>query len=78
MKLRIISGELEIAESNVYSVRLPGAGGTMEILPGHAKLVSILKEGEIEYIDANGLQRTAIMSGIVEVSGDHITAVVET
>ncbi len=78
MKLRIITKDRALLSVETDRVILPGALGQMEVLPGHAKLISTLKEGEIEFFNTAGKNKVDIISGLVEVADDKVTALVET
>lgn len=72
MKLRIITPEREMLSIEVEHAVLPGEKGLMDILPGHAMLVSQLHAGTITYFQ-NGLPKEfTISGGLAEVCGDKI------
>ena len=49
----------------------------MEVLPGHAKLVTILNSGSIVFNSGRGKEKIDIASGLAEVSTESIIALVE-
>lgn len=77
MILRILTSEKEIVNKKVDRVTLPGVVGEMEILPGHAKLVSILKDGDIGFSAQPGNEKMSIRSGLVEVADNTVIALIE-
>jgi len=77
LELSIISAEKKIFSGKVSSVTLPGALGAFSVLPGHAPLVSSLKEGKITYVTGGTANETEIKGGFIEVSHDVVTVCVE-
>ncbi|PIR18156.1 MAG: hypothetical protein COV46_01120 [Deltaproteobacteria bacterium CG11_big_fil_rev_8_21_14_0_20_49_13] len=77
MILKILTSEKEIVNKKVDRVTLPGVVGEMEILPGHAKLVSILKEGDVWFAAHPDNEKVPIRSGLVEVADNTVIALIE-
>lgn len=77
MNLRIITKEREILGTEVDHVILPGTAGEMDILAGHAQLMSLLQGGDIKYFSAGKESLINIKSGCVEVANDKILALVD-
>ncbi len=67
MLLEIITPEKKIFEGEVNSATFPGADGSFQILNDHAPLVSLLKEGTVEYKSKEAAQHVKITGGVVEV-----------
>lgn len=60
-------------------VKLPGAEGEIEVLPGHVDLMTVLGTGELSFAtDGAGLRRFAISYGFAEVQGDRVMVLAET
>lgn len=73
MTLHLILPKGIVYSGEVSSVTLPTLLGQVTILPHHAPLISVLKEGEIKIHKTDGKEISyKIDSGIVEVSGDTI------
>lgn len=67
MYLEIITPEKKIFEGEVSIATFPGEDGSFQILNHHAPLISLLKEGIVEY-KAQGLHESLIITGgVVEV-----------
>jgi len=49
MILEILTPEKKVFEGEVNSAIFPGADGSFQVLNNHAPLVSLLKDGAIEY-----------------------------
>ncbi len=67
MQLEITTPEKKIFEGEVVSATFPGEDGLFQILNGHAPLVSLLKEGIVEYKSKDLSERIHITGGVVEV-----------
>jgi F-type H+-transporting ATPase subunit epsilon len=68
MYLEIITPDKKIFEGEVAIVTFPGSDGSFQVLNNHAPLVSLLKDGVVEYKTAE--KETAqvnITGGVVEV-----------
>jgi len=72
MKLIIAKIDEKIFEGDFESVVLPGGRGELEIMPGHAPLLSPLREGKI-ILTANGEKKEIeIKKGFVEVNKNEV------
>ena len=67
MYLEILTPEKKIFEGNVIIVTFPGADGSFQVLDNHAPLISLLKEGVVEYKSKESSQSVTITGGVVEV-----------
>jgi F-type H+-transporting ATPase subunit epsilon len=67
MHLEIITPEKKIFEGEVRIATLPGSDGSFQILNNHAPLVSILKQGVVEYKTKEATNQVTITGGVVEV-----------
>jgi F-type H+-transporting ATPase subunit epsilon len=80
IELVIVTPERQLLREAVAEVTLPGAGGCLGILPGHAPLITELGIGELTYRKMNASEpaHMAIISGFAEVLGDRVTVLAET
>jgi F-type H+-transporting ATPase subunit epsilon len=80
IELVIVTPERQLLREAVAEVTLPGAGGCLGILPGHAPLITELGIGELTYRKKNASEpaHMAIISGFAEVLGDRVTVLAET
>jgi len=80
IELIIVTPERQLLRQAVVEVTLPGAGGCLGILPGHAPLITELGIGELTYRAKNASEpgHLAIISGFAEVLGDRVTVLAET
>jgi F-type H+-transporting ATPase subunit epsilon len=67
MHLEILTPEKKVYEGNVTVVTFPGSDGSFQVLDNHAPLISLLKEGVVEYKGKDGAHHIAITGGVVEV-----------
>jgi F-type H+-transporting ATPase subunit epsilon len=79
IELVIVTPERQLLRETVVEVTLPGAGGCLGILPGHAPLITELGIGELTYRakGAGEPGRLAIISGFAEVLSDRVTVLAE-
>lgn len=77
MKLEIISPEKALFSGDVESVTLPGIAGKFTILPGHAPIISILKEGILVYQVDKQKVELPVKGGFVEMKGDTVNVCVD-
>src|ERR1700756_4237412 len=80
IELVVVTPERQLLREAVAEVTLPGAGGCLGILPGHAPLITELGIGELTYRKKNVSEpaHLAIISGFAEVLGDRVTVLAET
>ncbi len=67
MHLEIITPEKKVFEGEVTIATFPGEDGSFQMLNDHAPLVSLLKEGIVEYKSKNLTEQIHITGGVVEV-----------
>ena len=67
MHLEILTPEKKIYEGNVTSATFPGSDGSFQVLDNHAPLISLLKEGIVEYKSKEANASLTITGGVVEV-----------
>jgi F-type H+-transporting ATPase subunit epsilon len=67
MHLEIITPDKKIFEGEVTSATFPGADGIFQALNNHAPLISLLRDGIVEYKSKESTQRLTITGGVMEV-----------
>jgi F-type H+-transporting ATPase subunit epsilon len=68
MHLEIITPDKKVFEGEVAIVTFPGSDGSFQVLNNHAPLVSLLKDGVVEYKTSDKeTTQVAITGGVVEV-----------
>ena len=79
MHLEIITPENKLFAGEAELVKLPGSGGSLEVLMNHAPTISTLMEGQIKVKESNGnLTHFEITGGVVEVKNNNIIVLVDT
>jgi len=79
IQLEVVSAEQRMFSGAVQDVVVPGVMGSMDILPRHAQLVSILSPGELRYRAADGSVVSMFVSGgMVEVQPYVVTVLADT
>lgn len=73
LTVEIITGERIVYQAtDVDSVVAPGASGSLGILPGHAKLVSLLALGELKIRHTGTEDFFAVFGGFIEIVDDKV------
>ena len=67
MHLEIITPDKKIFEGEVTIATFPGADGSFQVLNNHAPLISLLKDGVVEYKTKEATNHVKITGGVVEV-----------
>lgn len=67
MQLEILTPEKKVFEGEVTIATFPGADGSFQVMDNHAPLISLLKEGPVEYKGKDGAKTISITGGVVEV-----------
>lgn len=67
MYLEILTPEKKIFEGDVTIATFPGADGSFQVMDHHAPLISLLKEGLVEYKSKEANSSLRITGGVVEV-----------
>jgi F-type H+-transporting ATPase subunit epsilon len=72
MYLEILTPEKKVFEGDVTIATFPGADGSFQIMDNHAPLISLLKEGTVEYKSKEASKNVVITGGVVEVLNNKI------
>lgn len=72
MHLEILTPEKKVFEGEVIIATFPGADGSFQIMDNHAPLISLLKEGLVEYKSKEASKNVTITGGVVEVLNNKI------
>src|SRR5258708_33084521 len=78
IQLEIVTPERLVVNTVVSEVVIPGKGGYLGILPGHAPLITEIAVGEITYRSDNAQKRLAVAWGFAEVLPEKVTILAET
>src|ERR1035438_4289507 len=72
LELEVATPERELVKERVSELQVPGKGGYMGILPGHAPLLGLLGIGTLTYISGGAKRYFSIHGGFLEVLDDHV------
>ncbi len=77
LQLEVVTPERRVLSEAVNSVTVPGRGGEMGILPGHAPLISELQAGVLSYTEDGSTFKLHVSGGFVEVNDDRVAVLAE-
>jgi F-type H+-transporting ATPase subunit epsilon len=77
LQLEVVTPERRLLSEQVNSVTVPGRGGELGILPGHAALISELQTGVLSYTEDGTSFQLHVSGGFVEVSDDRVSVLAE-
>ncbi|NLD93366.1 MAG: ATP synthase F1 subunit epsilon [Fibrobacter sp.] len=72
IQLQVITPDKTVFEEESEFVVLPGHSGELGVLPGHVKLFSILRPGDIRVINGDQTTKLRISAGIVFIDPQQI------
>jgi len=79
LQVEIVTGERTVySETDVDMVVVPGADGSLGILPKHAPLISTLATGELRVKKGNSEESIVIFGGFVEVTPTKVVVLADT
>jgi F-type H+-transporting ATPase subunit epsilon len=78
VQLEIVTPEKMIVKDVAEEVQIPGSGGYLGVLPGHAPLITELSAGELSYRNGGNTYRFSVAWGFAEVLPDRVTILAET
>src|SRR5215475_11880229 len=77
-QLEIVTPDRQVVDDRAEEAQIPGKGGYLGILPGHAPLITELAVGEISYRTGAQTKRLAVAWGFAEVLPAKVTILAET
>ncbi len=77
LHLEVVTPERRLLSEQVNSVTVPGRGGELGILPGHAPLISDLQTGVLSYNEDGTSFQLHVSGGFVEVNNDKVSVLAE-
>jgi F-type H+-transporting ATPase subunit epsilon len=72
MHLEIITPDKKVFEGEASVVTFPGSDGSFQVMNNHAALISLLKEGIVEYKTKDQRLKVNITGGVVEVLKNNV------
>ena len=77
-QLEIVTPEKLVVKETADEVQIPGKAGYMDVLPGHAPLITELMIGEISYKHGGTTDHLSVAWGFAEVLPDKVTVLAQT
>jgi F-type H+-transporting ATPase subunit epsilon len=77
LQLEVVTPERRVLAEAVNSVTVPGRNGEMQILPGHAALISELQTGVLAYNQGGTAKQLHVSGGFIEVNNDKVSVLAE-
>jgi F-type H+-transporting ATPase subunit epsilon len=77
LHLEVVTPERRLLSEQVNSVTVPGRGGELGILPGHAAMISDLQAGVLSYNEDGTTFQLLVSGGFVEVGDDKVSVLAE-
>src|SRR5450755_3498944 len=77
-QLEIVTPEKLVVKETADEVQIPGKAGYMDVLPGHAPLITELMIGEIAYKHGGATEHLSVAWGFAEVLPDKVTILAQT
>ena len=77
LQLEVVTPERRVLSESVNSVTVPGRNGEMQILPGHAALISELQTGVLAYNQDGTTFQLHVSGGFIEVNNDRVSVLAE-
>lgn len=77
LQLEVVTPERRVLSEAVNSVTVPGRNGEMQILPGHAALISELQTGVLAYNQDGTNSQLHVSGGFIEVNNDRVSVLAE-
>ncbi len=78
IQLEIVTPEKLLVRESAEDVQIPGKAGYLEVLPGHAPLITELMIGEITYQHGGTTEHLSVAWGFAEVLPDKVTILAQT
>ncbi len=78
LQLAIVTPDKMVVKETVDEVQIPGKAGYLDVLPGHAPLITELMIGEIAYKHGGVTEFLSVAWGFAEVLPDKVTILAQT
>jgi F-type H+-transporting ATPase subunit epsilon len=78
LKLELATPTRLVVSGEADEVVVPGVEGAFGVLPGHARLLSLVGTGEVIYRTGREEHYLTVSGGFAEVGPDHVTILTET
>jgi len=72
IKVKIITPDRVVLEEEAEFVAIPGHSGELGVLPGHARLFSLLKPGNIRLVNGTETTKLTVSAGMAYIEPELI------
>jgi F-type H+-transporting ATPase subunit epsilon len=77
LQFDLVSPERRLASVQATEVQIPGAGGDMTAMEGHAATITTLRPGILRAVSAEGTRAYVVTGGFAEISAKSISVLAE-
>jgi F-type H+-transporting ATPase subunit epsilon len=77
IELQVVTPERHVLEQTVLAIEIPGKGGYLGVLPGHAPLITELGIGILAYRTASETRYLTIINGYAEILPSRVIVLAE-
>ncbi len=77
LQFDLVSPERRLASVGATEVQIPGAGGDMTAMEGHAPTITTLRPGILRAVTVEGVKSYVVTGGFAEVSSSGVTVLAE-
>ena len=77
LQFDLVSPERKLASVAATEVQIPGAGGDMTAMEGHAPTITTLRAGVLRAVTAEGVKSYVVTGGFAEISAGGVTVLAE-
>jgi F-type H+-transporting ATPase subunit epsilon len=77
LQFDLVSPERKLASVQASEVQIPGAGGDMTAMEGHAPTITTLRPGILKAVSAEGTKTYVVTGGFAEISASGVSVLAE-
>jgi F-type H+-transporting ATPase subunit epsilon len=79
MYLEILTPEKTVFSGEIQLIKVPGSGGSFEVMNNHAPIISTLDQGEVRVVvNEDTIKTYTIDNGVIQVVANKIMVMAET
>ena len=77
LQFDLVSPERRLASVQASEVQIPGAGGDLTAMEGHASTITTLRAGILKAVSAEGTKAYVVTGGFAEISASGVSVLAE-
>src|SRR5690606_4137240 len=77
LQFDLVSPERRLSSVPATEVQIPGAGGDMTAMEGHAPTITTLRPGILKAVSAEGTKSYVVTGGFAEISASSVSVLAE-